>query len=360
MTSVLSLRVRPLRAGALALASILATTAAAGAGGAPAGEVAVESIGIVVSDLDEAIGFYTRVLEFNVEGTYEAAGGDLERFTGVFAARCLGARLSLGEESIDLVEYLAPQGRAIPADSRGNDRWFQHIAIVVSDMDAAYARLRAHRVRHASSGPQRLPEWNPNAGGISAFYFKDPDGHTLEVIHFPAGKGDARWQGRSDALFLGIDHTAIVVADTERSIGFYGDALGLRVAGASENYGTEQEHLNAVFGARVRITALRGDRGPGVELLEYISPGDGRAYPPNTRACDLWSWSITMVTPDGEEMHRRLRQARATWVSPGIVPGVDGMTPFGTGCHVRDPDGHALWIGHAARGEAAGHAGHGD
>ena len=45
------------------------------------------------------------------------------------------------------------------------------------DMDAAYARLRQNKVEHASPGPQRLPDWNPNAGGIKAFYFKDPDGH---------------------------------------------------------------------------------------------------------------------------------------------------------------------------------------
>ena len=50
---------------------------------------------------------------------------------------------------------------------------------------------------------------------------------------------------------------AIVVADTDVSLAFYRDALGMRVAGSSENYGSEQEHLNNIFGARLRITALR-------------------------------------------------------------------------------------------------------
>src|SRR5262245_20349761 len=114
-------------------------------------------------------------------------------------------------------------------------------------MDEAYRMLRARGVRHASSGPQRLPDWNPNAGGIEAFYFKDPDGHALEIIHFPKGKGDSRWQRAAAPLFMGIDHTAIVVGDTETSLRFYRDALGLRPSGSSENYGTEQEHLNNVF-----------------------------------------------------------------------------------------------------------------
>src|SRR5258705_2161747 len=104
-------------------------------------------------------------------------------------------------------------------------------------MAKAYARLREHNVRQAWSGPQKLPDWNPNAGGIEAFYFKDPDGHPLEVTHFPPGKGDPRWQRPTDAVFLGIDHTAIVVADTDASLRFYRDVLGLRVAGESENYG---------------------------------------------------------------------------------------------------------------------------
>jgi hypothetical protein len=56
-------------------------------------------------------------------------------------------------------------------------------------------------------------------------------------------------------LFLDIDPTAIVVWDTDDSVKFHRDLLGMPVAGESESYGTEQEHLNNVFGARLRITA---------------------------------------------------------------------------------------------------------
>src|SRR4029079_10523949 len=90
-----------------------------------------------------------------------------------------------------------------------------------------------------------------------------------------------------DRLFLGIDHTAIVVSDTEASLKFYRDFLGLQVVGTSENYGTEQEHLNNVFGAHLRITTLRAPAGPGIEFLEYLSPRDGRAFPADERANDL-------------------------------------------------------------------------
>ncbi len=290
-------------------------------------------IGNTVSDLDRSVEFYTRVLGFEKLSEQELSGDLFEKLTGVFAARARVARLRLGREEVELTQFLAPEGRPVPPDSRSNDRWFQHIAIVVSDMDRAYTHLRSHKVRHASSGPQTLPASIPNAAGISAFYFKDPDGHALEVIHFPPGKGDPRWQNPGERLFLGIDHTAIVVADTDASLGFYREALGLTVAGESENFGVEQEHLNSVFGARLRITGLRAPTGPGVEFLEYLSPSDGRPTPTDTRANDLWHWQTTIAMPDPAAALDAARRAGGTLVSPAVVGGA---------VLLRDPDGHAV------------------
>ena len=287
----------------------------------------VECVAMTVSDADRAADFYARVLSFAKVADSEQAGAAVEQLEGVFGARLRTVRLRLGGECLELLEFLAPRGRPVPADSRSNDRWFQHVAIVVSDMDRAYAALRAARVEHASTGPQRLPDWNPDAGGIRAFYFRDPDRHVLELIQFPRGKGDPRWQGGGDRLFLGIDHTAIVVGDTFASLRFWRDGLGLRVAGESENWGTEQEHLNNVFGARLRITTLRAERGPGVELLEYLSPRDGRAYPADARPNDLLHWQTRLRTADVAGAARALRHPA-------------GAPTFLT----RDPDGHAVEI----------------
>ncbi len=300
----------------------------------------VESVGLTVSDLERSVSFFRDVLDFVLVTEEEQAGAAHEALEGVFGLRTRVARLRLGQEWLELTEYLAPEGRPIPLDSRSNDRWFQHVAIIVSDMDRAYARLREHRVRHASSGPQRLPDWNPAAGGIEAFYFKDRDGHVLEVLAFPPGKGDPRWHelARTGQLFLGMDHTAIVVEDTEASLAFYRDLLGLRVAGTSENYGTEQEHLNNVFGARLRITALRGATGPGLEFLEYLAPGDGRPYPLDARANDLAHWETRLEAGSLAALEQRLRAAGVRFVSPGAV----ALEGGGRALLVRDPDGHAL------------------
>jgi catechol 2,3-dioxygenase-like lactoylglutathione lyase family enzyme len=218
------------------------------------------------------------------------------------------------------------------------------VAIIVSDMDRAYARLRRFKVQHASTGPQLLPKTIPNAAGIRAFYFKDPDGHPLEVLQFPPDKGDPKWHRPGDRLFLGIDHTAIVVGNTRASLGFYRDVLGFRVTGESMNFGTEQEHLNNVPGARVHITGLRASRGPGIEFLEYLAPTDGRAYPADERPNDLVHWQTTVLVPDAAAAAAIVRRGKFRLLSPRPVELPDSTLGFKRGILVRDPDGHVVQL----------------
>jgi catechol 2,3-dioxygenase-like lactoylglutathione lyase family enzyme len=303
---------------------------------------AVSAVAVTVSDMDRSVEFYRGVLGFEPVTDMEVAGDDIEHLYGVFGARVRIVTLQLGTESLRLEQFLAPPGRPIPADSRSNDRWFQHIAIIVADMDRAFAWLRDHHVQFASTGPQLLPLWNPGAAGIAAFYFRDPDGHNLEVLNFPPGKGDPKWQLPTERLFLGIDHTAIAVADTDTSLRYYCDALGMRIAGSSENYGSEQERLNNVFGARLRITALRAGSGPGVELLEYLAPRTGRPMPADTQSNDLWNWHINLQA-DVMAADRAVRRGHYAYVSPGPVIMVSTSEPAAE-LMIRDPDGHAALL----------------
>jgi catechol 2,3-dioxygenase-like lactoylglutathione lyase family enzyme len=304
----------------------------------------VDSIGITVSDMDRAVDFYSKILTFEKVSDTEVSGEDFEHLEGVFGLRMRVVRMRLGDEFIELTEYLAPKGRPIPVDSRSNDRWFQHIAIIVNDMDKAYARLRQNKVEFASSGPQKLPDWNNNAAGISAFYFKDPDEHPVEILQFPPDKGAAKWHQPSDKLFLGIDHTAIVVWDTDASVRFYQDLLGMRVAGESENYGTEQEHLNNVFGAHLRITALRAASGPGIELLEYLAPRDGRPFPSDEHGNDIVHRHTLLLTQHADTTASQLLAHKVDFVSSGVVANHTGQLGYSKALIVRDPDGHAIEI----------------
>ncbi len=304
----------------------------------------VDAVGMTVAAMDRSVAFFSTVLTFEKVSDVEVSGSAYEHLLGVFGLRMRVVRMRLGDEFIELTEYLALKGRPIPVDSRSHDRWFQHIAIVVSDMNRAYQRLRHHKVQHLSTGPQRLPDWNKEAGGIRAFYFADPDGHPLEIIQFPPDKGDPKWHRPSDKFFLGIDHTAIVVSNTKKSLKFYRDLLGLKVVGHSENYGIEQEHLNNVFGARLRITTLRAAAGPGIEFLEYLTPRDGRPIPSDIRANDLVHWQTMLVTHDSDVIAQRLRAGKFALVSPSVVEIPDRKLGFAKGFLVRDPDGHAMQL----------------
>jgi catechol 2,3-dioxygenase-like lactoylglutathione lyase family enzyme len=304
----------------------------------------VSAVGLTVNDLGRELNFYTNALPFELVSVTEASGKEQDALLGLKNAKLRIATLKLGEERITLTAHHGKKGRQIPQDSRSYDRWFQHIAIVVSDMDQAYERLLAHKVTHVSTAPQTLPEWNKDAGGIKAFYFRDPEDHVLEIIWFPAGKGDPRWQKHAGSetgapIFLGIDHTAIVVSDTDKSLAFYRDQLGFKVAGGAHNYGLEQEHLNQVFGARLRITALKAERGPGIEFLEYIAPPGGRALPADAKANDLVFWNTQLTVDDLPTLSDALRVAGKKFVSK---PAGGAQAQI-----IRDPDGHALQLNSA-------------
>jgi catechol 2,3-dioxygenase-like lactoylglutathione lyase family enzyme len=277
---------------------------------------------------------------------HEVAGAEFEQLSGVFGDRVRIVDLKLGDEKIELTEYLTLGGRPMPLDSRSNDLWFQHIAIIVSDMDKAYTTLRSNKVRHASTGPQTLPSYITAAAGIKAFYFKDPDNHVLEILQFPDGKGLQKWHelSGSGTLFLGIDHTAIVVSNSDSSLKIYRDALGLSVAGTSDNYGPEQEHLNNVLGAKLHITGLRTkEPGIAVEFLEYTAPHGGRVYPSDSSSSDLWHWQTSFASSDVRSLSDLLaRQFQSQRISAGVVELPKSVFGFSRSVLVRDPDGHAI------------------
>jgi hypothetical protein len=116
-------------------------------------------------------------------------------------------------------------------------------------MTAAYANLQAlpNWTAISRDGPRVLPA---SSGGVTAFKFRDPEGHPLEMLAFEPAARPAHWAFRSANLCLGIDHSAVSVADTGRSVAFY-SRLGLARTASSLNIGREQEELDNLLGAVV-------------------------------------------------------------------------------------------------------------
>jgi catechol 2,3-dioxygenase-like lactoylglutathione lyase family enzyme len=321
---------------ALAL-SLLASTVFAGAR-------EIRGFTLTVSNLEAAVTFYEQALGFKKIDERVISDRNFDYLTGVFGTRVRSATLQLGDEKIELEQYVAPGGQPIPVDSRSNDLWFQHFAVVVSDMERAYEHLRAFSIQSISSAPQTIPASNKAAAGIKAYKFKDPDGHPLELLWFPADKGRAKWQEANGKLFLGIDHSAIGISSTERSTSFYRDLIGLSVAGGTVNTGMTQEQLDNAFGAVVRITGLRPERdaSPGLEFLQYVTPSGGRPSPNALRPNDVVLTRTVVEVDDLSALATKLQSNGVSFISPEPVA-VAGQS-WSKALIVKDPDGHAVML----------------
>ncbi len=214
----------------------------------------LDRVGLNVGSVTDALRFYEEALGFTASPV--RADPACAALLGVRTVQT--ARLQRGAQVIELTQC-DPPGAPYPEGSHSNDAWFQHCALVTGDMASAYARLCAFPFTPISRhGPVLLP------GGITAFKFRDPDGHPLELIQFP----------RSDPLTEGgIDHSAIAVADVARSVAFYAGELGLVETARQVNKGPAQDALDGLDGVSVDVVALMAQvPAPHLELLCYRTP----------------------------------------------------------------------------------------
>ena len=292
---------------------------------------------LVVTDIERAERFFAAAFGFTAISRVAGDSGFAD-LVGVPGAMTRQAHLRLGGQELVLVAY-DRAGRPYPPGSTSSDLWFQHLAIIVSDIDAAQAQVReAARIMPITvGGPIRLP---CASGGARAFKFRDEDGHPLELLEFhPEATPEAWRPGSHPGVFLGIDHTALAVADTSRSIDFFRSFFGLAPAAQMENAGGEQARLDAVADARVIVTGLNPVSPiPHLELLGYET---GRRQPISMAASnDIAATHVVLQTPNLDLMVEALSAAAARFVSPGICTLSDGTRAI----MVLDPDGHRFVV----------------
>jgi catechol 2,3-dioxygenase-like lactoylglutathione lyase family enzyme len=296
-------------------------------------------ISFTTADADRLASFYRQAFGFEAMATEHHEGESFARLTGVEGAQGSALPLRLGEQTIELLAFTRP-GALYPSDIACDDLRFQHIAIVVADMETAYSRLCgcADWTAITRPAPQRLPA---SSGAVTAFKFRDPEGHPLELIAFPPDNVPPRWRQapHRDGPCLGVDHSAIVVSDTASSVAFYRQVLGFSVVGGSLNRGREQERLDAVPDAVVEVTALdpEAENPPHLELLCYRRP---RGALVALRSNDIAATRLTLEVDDVPALEQRLAAARARFISAGTVT----LQYNRPALLVRDPDGHALLL----------------
>lgn len=264
---------------------------------------AITGFSLVTANLPRLVRFYREVLGFAAHGEEKPIDAAEMALLGL-SGRGRRQVLSLGRQILSIDAFERP-GRPYPADSDAASPWFQHLALVVDDMDGAYARLRdVHPI--SQGGPQQLPNYD---AGVQALKFRDPDMHPLELLEFAPGKTPESWRNRrglEGQIGLGVDHSAISVADADRSAEFYRD-LGLGVGSRTLNHGPAQERLDGLSNVEVMVVPMEPPEQatPHLELLGYRTP-KGRAGPAlqaNDIAATRIVWrgrnATLIVDPDG-------------------------------------------------------------
>jgi catechol 2,3-dioxygenase-like lactoylglutathione lyase family enzyme len=290
-----------------------------------------------VTDIDKEVAFYREVLNFCVVSTTTHYGDAWGKLMGVTHGHAQSVLMRLGEQELELIAF-NPGGASYPIESSSADLWFQHIAIVVSDIGVAFSRLQACSCELISAaGPQKLP---PASGSVSACKFRDPDGHPLELIYFPPGTGNVIWQGKSD-LFLGIDHSGIDVRNMESSTDFYTHLLDLHIASRTSNSGKQQDKLDHLDDVLVQVVALEPEihTSPHLELLCYEQPV-GKRIPAHRQCNDIDVDRLVFQVNDLVSLIKRLEADHVHIVSDGIITILNGQH----GMQIQDPTGHMILL----------------
>lgn len=152
---------------------------------------AVDHIGLVVPNLDEAITLFVEVLGAHLlftHGPYRVGPDpDLQRRQFENHPRTEVERIAMlriGAANVELLQYSSPNQRVeVP---RTSDLGGHHLALYVDDLALAAEHLRAHSVRVLGE-PMPLP--GPESGPGNVFIFaKTSWGLTLELVSYRGGK----------------------------------------------------------------------------------------------------------------------------------------------------------------------------
>ena len=117
---------------------------------------------------------------------------------------------------------------------------------------------------------------------------------------------------------LSTNHTSFTVANLDRTVAFFRDALGFEVTSKAPRDPAAIERITGVQGSEVIIAYVRGP-GHSIELIEYLAPSDRGKV--ESRPCDT---GFAHVAYDVDDLDAAIAAAVEHGFSPrGSVYNVD-------------------------------------
>ena len=121
----------------------------------------LEHVNMTVSDLDRSVALVSDLFGWHVRWRGEAKDG--------------GETAHVGDESTYMALYKHPKQNGDPVNSYRTTGGLNHIGVVVEDLDAVEARVKA-----AGLVPHMHADYEPGR----RFYFDDHDGTEWEVVSY--------------------------------------------------------------------------------------------------------------------------------------------------------------------------------
>ena len=134
-------------------------------------------------------------------------------------------------------------------------------------------------------------------------------------------------------------HTGFVVEDLERSVAFYSEVLGMRIATRIEREGDTINQILGFPNAHVKGAFLNKDEGHQLELIQYISPPSGRSA---IKINDLGASHLAFFVEDMDRFYQETSQRGLTYVNPPTSLSDEDGNVNRKVCYSQDPDGNWL------------------
>ena len=245
----------------------------------------------VVADLERSLRFYRDLLGFEHAPQADPSAWDTRRevleLHGLPKARLRSVSLHIAGAlcGIELVQFDRVDRSAVRR--RMQDPGAVTLILLVRDIDALFAKLKAARVEIATTGG--APVTPSPTSKSRAVIVKDPDGHFVELAQLdplPATTAPAT----SNVFDLRF---RVTVNDLDEAVRYYRDALGIEGKSAAFSAGAgvmAMMGLPASVEYRVNMTTIPGSR----LILEFLELKSIERRSPSTRVQDPGSYRLQL------------------------------------------------------------------